>query len=88
MGAKLPHWRPLSLVDVTLAVAAPYNPRSSGQAVRKSHQAFRSVDFVWLRLACAPPVDVPVTPQEHRHRIPDHLMVVAHPVLGGLHHEY
>jgi len=29
-----------------------------------------------------------VTLQEHRHRIPDHLKVVGHPVLGGLHHEY
>ena len=35
-----------------------------------------------------PPVDLPVTPHEHRHRIPAHLKVVAHPVLGGLHHEY
>ncbi len=35
-----------------------------------------------------PPVDLPVTPHERRHRIPDHLTVLAHPVLGGLHHEY
>jgi putative transposase len=35
-----------------------------------------------------PPVDLPVTPHEHRHRIPSHCKVVAHPVLGGLHHEY
>jgi len=35
-----------------------------------------------------PPVDLPVTPHKHRHRIPGHLKVVAHPVLGGLHHEY
>jgi len=27
-----------------------------------------------------PPADLPVTPQEHRHRIPDHLKVVVHPV--------
>jgi len=35
-----------------------------------------------------PPVDLPVTPHEHRHRIPSHCNVVAHPVLGGLHREY
>jgi putative transposase len=35
-----------------------------------------------------PPVELPVTPHEHRHRIPDHLKIVAHPVLGGLHYEY
>ncbi len=35
-----------------------------------------------------PPAGLPVTLQEHRHRIPDHLKVVGHPVLGGLHHEY
>ena len=29
-----------------------------------------------------PPVDLPVAPHKHRHRIPDHLKVVAHPVLG------
>jgi putative transposase len=35
-----------------------------------------------------PPVELPVTPHEHRHCIPSHCKVVAHPVLGGLHHEY
>ncbi len=35
-----------------------------------------------------PPVDIPVTPHEHRHLIPSHCKVVAHPILGGLHHEY
>ena len=35
-----------------------------------------------------PPVDLPVRPHEHRHRIPSYCKVVAHPVLGGLHHEY
>lgn len=35
-----------------------------------------------------PPVELPVTPHRHRHRIPNHCKVVAHPVLGGLHHEY
>ena len=35
-----------------------------------------------------PPAGLPVTLQEHRHRIPDYLKVVGHPVLGGLHHEY
>ena len=35
-----------------------------------------------------PPVELPITPHEHRHRIPSHCKVVAHPVLGGLHHEY
>ena len=35
-----------------------------------------------------PPTDLPVPPQEHRHRIPSNLKVVAYPVLGGLHHEY
>jgi putative transposase len=35
-----------------------------------------------------PPAGLPVTLQEHRHCIPNHLKVVGHPVLGGLHHEY
>ena len=35
-----------------------------------------------------PPVDLPVTPNKSRHRIPSHCKVVAHPILGGLHHEY
>jgi hypothetical protein len=35
-----------------------------------------------------PPFDLPVKPHEYRHRISNHLKVVTHPVLGGLHHEY
>ena len=35
-----------------------------------------------------PPSNLPVSPLQHRHRIPDHLKVVVHPILGGLHHEY
>jgi len=35
-----------------------------------------------------PQVDLPVTPHKHRHRIPSHCKVIAHPILGGLHHEY
>ena len=35
-----------------------------------------------------PAVDLPVTPNKSRHRIPSHCKVVAHPILGGLHHEY
>ncbi len=35
-----------------------------------------------------PPVELPVTPNKHRHRIPSHCKVVSHLVLGGLHHEY
>ena len=35
-----------------------------------------------------PPVSLPVPRQIHRHRLPAHLQVVAHPILGGLHHEY
>ena len=35
-----------------------------------------------------PPAQLPVKPHRHRHRIPNHCKVVAHPVLGGLHHEY
>ena len=35
-----------------------------------------------------PPSDLPVPPQIHRHRIPNHLKVVNSSVLGGLHHEY
>jgi putative transposase len=30
----------------------------------------------------------PVPLQTHRHRLPTHVYVVAHPILGGLHHEY
>ena len=35
-----------------------------------------------------PPSDLPVALQTLRHRIPNHLKVMAHPILGGLHHEY
>jgi len=35
-----------------------------------------------------PPSDLPVALQTHRHRIPNHLKVMAQPILGGLHHEY
>jgi transposase InsO family protein len=35
-----------------------------------------------------PPVALHVMPQEHRHYLPNQLKVVAHPILGGLHHEY
>jgi putative transposase len=35
-----------------------------------------------------PPASLPVPRQAHRHRLPAHLHVVAHPILGGLHHEY
>ncbi len=35
-----------------------------------------------------PPPDLPVALQTHRHRIPNHLKVMAHPILSGLHHEY
>jgi putative transposase len=35
-----------------------------------------------------PPASLPVPRHIHRHRLPAHLHVVAHPILGGLHHEY
>jgi putative transposase len=35
-----------------------------------------------------PSASLPVPLQIHRHRLPAHLHVVAHPILGGLHHEY
>jgi transposase InsO family protein len=35
-----------------------------------------------------PPPHLPMPLQEHRHRLPAPLQVVAIPVLGGLHHEY
>ena len=34
-----------------------------------------------------PPASLPVTRQEHRRRIPDHLEVVDHPVPGGSHQD-
>jgi hypothetical protein len=34
-----------------------------------------------------PPPHLPVPPQVHRHRIPEHPCMVPCPVLGGLHHE-
>lgn len=44
-------------------------------------------------MALGPGIPQPLPPaparlQEHRHRIPPHLRVVARPILGGLHHEY
>jgi putative transposase len=35
-----------------------------------------------------PPPQSPVPRQAHRHRLPTHLHVVAHSILGGLHHDY
>jgi transposase InsO family protein len=35
-----------------------------------------------------PPPPLPVPLQAYRHRIPEHLQVVAYPLLSGLHHEY
>jgi putative transposase len=35
-----------------------------------------------------PPPALPVPLQAHRHRLPEHLRVVARPILGGLHHAY
>ena len=34
------------------------------------------------------PRHLPTPLQVHRHRLPEHLRVVARPILGGLHHEY
>jgi putative transposase len=35
-----------------------------------------------------PPPDLPIPLQAHRHKVPQDLCVVAHLILGGLHHEY
>ena len=35
-----------------------------------------------------PPPHLPIPLQDHRHRLPNPLQVVAHPILGGWHHEY
>jgi transposase InsO family protein len=35
-----------------------------------------------------PPASLPVPLQRHRHRLPEHLQVVSHAILGGLHQEY
>jgi putative transposase len=35
-----------------------------------------------------PPPSVPAPPQAHQHGLPEHLRVVARPILGGLHREY
>jgi len=35
-----------------------------------------------------PSIALPVTPHKHRHLIPGYFKVLAHPALGGLHHEY
>jgi hypothetical protein len=35
-----------------------------------------------------PPPHLPTPLQAHRHRLPEHLRVVARPIPGGLHHEY
>jgi len=35
-----------------------------------------------------PPASLPVPLQAHRHQLPEHLLVVSQPILGGLHHAY
>ena len=35
-----------------------------------------------------PPPPLPMLLQAHRHYLPEHLQVVARPILGGLHHAY
>jgi putative transposase len=35
-----------------------------------------------------PPASLPVPLQAHRHQLPEHLSVVSHQILGGLHHVY
>jgi hypothetical protein len=35
-----------------------------------------------------PPPHLPLPLQEHRHRLPEPLQVVARPILEGSHHEY
>jgi hypothetical protein len=35
-----------------------------------------------------PPPPLPTPLQAYRHRLSEHLRVVVHPILGGLHHEY
>jgi putative transposase len=35
-----------------------------------------------------PPPPLPVPLQAHRHHLPEHVRVVVHPMLGGLHHAY
>jgi hypothetical protein len=35
-----------------------------------------------------PPASLPAPLQTHRHWLPAHVHVAAHPILGGLHHEY
>jgi putative transposase len=35
-----------------------------------------------------PPPDLTATPQLHRHRIPQHLIVETHYILGRFHHDY
>jgi len=35
-----------------------------------------------------PPWSLPVPLQAHRHQLPEQLCVMAHPILGGLHHDY
>jgi transposase InsO family protein len=35
-----------------------------------------------------PPAGLPISPQAHRHRLPEGSRVVAKAILGGVHHEY
>jgi putative transposase len=59
----------------------------------------RHILYVWVQhynegrphMSLGPGIPQPPPPirlQAHRHQIPEHLQVIAHPILGGLHHEY
>jgi hypothetical protein len=43
--------------------------------------------LVWL-VRWQPPASLPVSLHAYRDRLSEHLRVVVHPILGGVHHEY
>ena len=54
----------------------------------RSAKVYAGGKDVVARFVPQPPASLLVPLQAYRHRLPEHLCVMARPILGGLHHEY